>query len=142
MHRRRIPIFLVPVVLVSLEKMVAWDMAEGWEEDMVWGQGGMGWARFNNPQQLAILKSQIGVRPNQEEAWNTYVKTVQDQETALSSLWKERQVSRADFHTRRQGAFQAISNVAATLSASLDDEQKIIAQTVILPGLGYGMPKQ
>jgi hypothetical protein len=111
--------------------------------------GGMGMAwRFTDPQQVAGLKSQLAIRPEQDAAWDSYAKTLQDtaatwqtdRQTDMQAVQAmtpdERRNYMTEQHNRHWEARQALSNAATTLMASLDDTQKAKAEGA-LPGL-YG----
>jgi hypothetical protein len=109
---------------------------------------------FGDPiAQLATAKTEIGIRPAQQAAWDSYAKVVTDTATAareqrekvnpeaiLKMDAKERQAFITKMQEQRQQNFKTVSAAAETLLAQLDDAQKAKARDV-LPGLasiGHG----
>ena len=96
---------------------------------------------ITDPQQIAGLKSQIGIRADQEALWNAYVKAVQD---AAATRQADRQTmgpqamqamspdDRRAFMLARQdsrrASFRTVSEAMSALMASLDDGQKYRAR--------------
>ena len=95
---------------------------------------------------LEGLKKQLGIKPNQEEAWKAYADTVEGigeqmqglHQTMFESMgtasWQERRNQMNQMFQARQQATDMVREAATKLSASLDPVQKIKAQA-ILPGL-------
>jgi len=133
--------------------------AEGYGTGMGMGHGrGSGmFGRFADPQQVDGIKSQIGIRSDQEAVWNAYVKAIQD---AMAARLTDRQAmgpqamqamspdDRRAFmlskQESRQQSFRTVSDAANVLLASLDDGQKYRAQGLLAglagPGrMGHGM---
>ena len=109
---------------------------------------------FGDPAaQLATAKTEIGIKPEQQAAWESYAKVVTDAATAARGQReklspdtifkmeaKERQAFITQMQEQRQQNFKTISAAAETLLAQLDDAQKAKARDV-LPGLaaaGHG----
>lgn len=89
---------------------------------------GPGAGGFGDPaSHLAAIKTELGITPAQEQAWNGYAKTVQDTAAAMQA--------------QQQKAFETVKTAADKMSASLDDAQKNRA-AYLLPGSaghGFGM---
>lgn len=109
---------------------------------------------FGDPAaRLATAKTEIGIKPEQQAAWDAYAKVVTDAATAARGQRetinpdtifkmdaKERQAFIAKMQEQRQQNFKTVSAAAETLLAQLDDAQKAKAREV-LPGLaaaGHG----
>jgi hypothetical protein len=97
--------------------------------------------------QLAKAKPEIGIKPEQQAAWDSYVKVMMTTATAargqrekispdtiLKMDAKERQAFITQMQEQRQQNFKTVSAAAETLLAQLDDGQKAKARDV-LPGL-------
>lgn len=107
-----------------------------------------------DPAQIETLKTELGITPAQEPAWDKYAKTVQETAETMKAtresvdhdaLSKMRPPDRFAFGTnmreQRQKQFETIQNAAKELLAALDETQKAKA-TGLLPGLaqsGSGM---
>ena len=109
---------------------------------------------FGDPvAQLATAKTEIGIKPEQQAAWESYAKAVTTVATAargqrekispdtiLKMEANERQAFITQMQEQRQQNFKTVSAAAEALLAELDDAQKAKARDV-LPGLaaaGYG----
>lgn len=106
---------------------------------------------FGDPAaQLATAKAEIGIKPEQQAAWNSYAKVVTDAATAargqrekvspdtiLKMNANERQAFITQMQEQRQQSSKTVSAAAETLLAQLDDAQKAKAREV-LPGLAAG----
>jgi hypothetical protein len=109
---------------------------------------------FGDPAtQLATAKTEIGIKPEQQAAWDAYAKVVTDTaaaarsqrekinpDTILKMDAQERQTFFTQMQEQRQQNFKSVSAAAETLVAQLDDAQKAKARQV-LPGLaaaGHG----
>jgi hypothetical protein len=109
---------------------------------------------FGDPTaQLATVKTEIGIKPEQQAAWDSYAKVVTttaiaargprekiSPDTIFKMDAKERQAFITQMQEQRQQNFKAVSAAAETLLAQLDDAQKAKARDV-LPGLasiGHG----
>ncbi len=109
---------------------------------------------FGDPTaQLATAKTEIGIKPEQEAAWEAYAKVVTTAATAargqrekispdtiLKMDAEERQAFITQMQEKRQQNSKTVSAAAETLLAQLDDAQKAKARDV-LPGLaaaGHG----
>jgi len=115
--------------------------------------GGPGYA-LADPAQIETLKTELGITPAQEPAWDKYAKTVQEAAETMkatresvdhNALSKMSPPDRFAFGTnmreQRQKQFETIQNAAKELLAALDETQKAKA-TGLLPGLaqsGSGM---
>jgi hypothetical protein len=125
-------------------------MMQGMGPGMMHGRPGVG---FADPAQLDTLKTELGIRPTQEQAWSKYVKAVQDAAAAMKTaregvdpqvVSKMNPADRFAFVTkmREQGQkqFEAVKTAATELLGTLDDSQQAKA-TDILPGLAaFGPP--
>ncbi|MDR3435047.1 Spy/CpxP family protein refolding chaperone [Telmatospirillum sp.] len=99
---------------------------------------------FNDPAQIAALKARLAIRPDQENTWNAYVKTLRDATAALRSSMapdamqslspEQQEAAITQMRTQQQSASQAIEKAAETLARSLTEQQRAIAQNT-LPGL-------
>ena len=110
--------------------------------------------------QLATAKTEIGIKPEQQAAWESYAKVVTTTATAVRGQRekispdtivkmdaKERQAFIAQMQEQRQQNFKTVSAAAETLLAELDDAQKAKARDVLPglaavghgPGAGHGM---
>lgn len=116
---------------------------------------------FGDPAaQLATAKTEIGIKPEQQAAWESYAKVVTDAATAARGQRekinpdtvfkmdaKERQAFITQMQEQRQQNFKTVSAAAETLLAQLDDPQKAKARDVLPglvagghgPGAGHGM---
>jgi hypothetical protein len=109
---------------------------------------------FGDPDaQLATAKTEIGIKPEQQAAWDSYTKVVtttatvargQREKISPDTIFKmdakERQAFITQMQDQRQQNFKTVSAAAETLLAQLDDAQKAKARNV-LPGLaaaGHG----
>jgi hypothetical protein len=116
------------------------------------GHGTMG-AMADPVAHLATLKAELGIKPEQQSAWDTYARVVIDTATAgrarregmspdtVSKMeTKERAAFIAGMQQERQKRFEAVKAAAEVLLAVLDDAQKAKAGST-LPGLaeaGHG----
>ena len=110
--------------------------------------------------QLVTAKTEIGIKPEQQAAWDSYAKAVTDAaaaargqrekispDTILKMDAKERQAFIIQMQEQRQQNFKTVSTAAETLLAQLDDAQKAKARDVLLglaaaghgPGARRGM---
>ena len=98
------------------------------------------------------LKSELAIKPNQEGAWETYAKVLQDTVLSIqathqgtdfaairSMSLEDRQTLMKQMRAQRQEQIRSLSAAGTTLVAGLDDAQKIRAQQ-ILPGLAAPGP--
>ena len=121
-------------------------MGPGMGQGMMRGHG----RAAADPAQIETLKSELGITPAQEQAWNKYTKAFQDAATTMrttregvdpDSLSKLSPQDRYAFVTkmREQGQkqFETVKTAADELLATLDATQKAKAQE-ILPGLAFG----
>ena len=96
---------------------------------------------------LGTLKTEIGIKAEQQTAWDAYAKVVQDTATSMQehrehvdrdAVHKMEPKQRQDFAAamlkQRQEAFEKVKAAAETLLTKLDDAQKAKASG-ILPGL-------
>jgi hypothetical protein len=110
--------------------------------------GGPGFAF--DPAQLDALKTELGIRPAQEQAWTEYTKTVQDAATAMKTAREgvnpdaitklgpqERFAFATKMREQAQKQHETVAAAANELVATLDDAQKAKAQQT-LPGLAFG----
>lgn len=115
-----------------------------------WGGGGTmgGWAGggFADPTaRLDALKTELAIRPEQNAAWDGYVKALQDSAAQLQATrgsidfdamramsWTEMQATMGKLHDQRAQAFKTVQAAATTLLGALDDAQKTHA---LLPRL-------
>ncbi len=102
---------------------------------------------------LAAVKTELAIKPEQQAAWDAYVKVVTDTAAAARPRrdgmspdvigkmeTKEREAFIAGIQQERQKRFEAVKAAAEALLAKLDDAQKAKAGTA-LPGLaeaGHG----
>ncbi|MGE3877106.1 MAG: Spy/CpxP family protein refolding chaperone [Parvibaculaceae bacterium] len=122
---------------------------------------GRGQGTFGDPAaRLATAKTEIGIKPEQQAAWDSYAKVVTDTATAARGQRetvspdtifkmdaKERQAFITKMQEQRQQNFKTVSAAAETLLAQLDDSQKAKAREVLPglaaaghgPGAGHGM---
>lgn len=103
---------------------------------------------FGDPAaRLASLKTDIGIRPEQQAAWDAYAKVLQDTAQQMRAQHEgmdrkalhamapaDRETAMATMHQQRAQAFTAVGQAAQALLPSLDDAQKAKAKTE-LPGL-------
>ncbi len=114
------------------------------------GAGFHGGPRFAmlDPARLDTLKTELGITAEQEPAWTTYTKTVQDAATAMKTsreaftkdadqVRQERFAARSKMREEAQKQFTTVKTAADELLAKLDDAQKTKAQAT-LPGLAFG----
>jgi hypothetical protein len=116
---------------------------------------------FGDPvAQLATAKTEIGIKPEQQGAWEAYAKVVTTTATAargqrekispdtiLKMDANDRQAFITQMQEQRQQNFKTVSAAAETLLAQLDDAQKAKARDVLPglaaaghgPGAGHGM---
>jgi hypothetical protein len=113
-----------------------------------WG-GGPG---YGDPaEHLARLKTELGIRPEQNAAWDAYVKAVRDSaeqmrsahnsvdfDTLRAMSWKDMQAYMGAMHDRQAAAFKTEEAAATKLLASLDDGQKTKALLPVLLHTGFG----
>jgi hypothetical protein len=111
-------------------------------------QGGPGFAF--DPARLDTLKTELGIKPAQEQAWTKYTKAVQDATTAMKTAREgvnpdaisklgpqERFAFATKMREQAQKQHQTVTAAANDLLAALDDTQKAKAQQT-LPGLAFG----
>jgi hypothetical protein len=123
-------------------------MVKGTGPDMMHGVSGSGF----DPAQIVALKTELGITPVQEPAWNKYAKAVQDAASAMKTaregvdpetIGKMNPADRFAFVTRMrergEEQFEAVKLAATVLLATVDDSQKAKA-TDILPGLAAFRP--
>lgn len=132
-------------------------MGQGMMKEM--GSGGMGhgprMGDFGDPEsRLSKLKAELGINPEQSEAWDAYAKIVTataterrdhtqhiDRDAIRNMKPEERQQHSTAMQTQREAAQARVKAAAEALFAKLDDTQKAKASTS-LPGLttgGHGM---
>jgi hypothetical protein len=103
-----------------------------------------------DPARLDTLKTELGIKPAQEQAWTKYTKAVQDATTtmkttresvnpdAISKLGpQERFAFATKMREQAQKLHETVIAAANELLATLDDAQKAKAQQT-LPGLAFG----
>ena len=109
---------------------------------------GPGMGGFADPAaHLGALKTEIGIKAEQQAAWDAYAKVVRDTATSMQEHRqhvdrdavhkmepKQRQDFAASMQTQRREAFEKVKAAAETLLTTLDDAQKAKASG-ILPGL-------
>ncbi len=117
--------------------------------------GGPGFGRgMNDPASyLAGLRTELGITPAQEPAWNDYARTVQDMATQMRAMhaavfekmqtatWPERQDMMNGMFASRTESHRMVEDAAKKLLPALTPEQQTKAATS-LPGLigpGPGM---
>jgi hypothetical protein len=114
--------------------------------------GGPGQAALADPAQIEALKTELGIAPNQQPAWDKYAKTLEDAAAAgktahegvdPEAVGKMSPADRFAFITkmREQGQkrHETVQTAATALLAALDETQKAKAAD-ILPGLAAGGP--
>lgn len=102
---------------------------------------------------LATLKTDLGIKPEQAAAWDAYAKVVQDTAAQMQAMHKgidmgpihgiapqDHQAFMTKMHDQREQTFSALKAAAQVLLPSLDDDQKVKAQTE-LPGLAAYAPR-
>lgn len=116
-------------------------------------QGGPRGHGFGDPSaHLAALKADLGIKPDQAAAWDTYAKVAQDTAEQMRATRsavdpdavramspQDRQAFMTSMHVGREKAFATLATAARTLLPSLDDAQKAKAQDE-LPGLAVNGP--
>ncbi len=117
-------------------------------QGMMGGPGGMMGGTWNTASYLDGLKTQLDIKPNQQQAWEEYADTVSGvaqqmqgvHQTMFESMgtasWQERRTLMNQMFQARQQAANTVHEAATKLLASLDPTQKAKAQA-ILPGLTY-----
>lgn len=131
-------------------------MGHGMGQGMMGGQRGAGMGSQDPAQRLASAKTELGIKPEQAAAWETYAKVVIetaaerrrvreniDRDAVHAMKPQERQAFRDSNMKQRDAAHEKIKAAAETLLAQLDDAQKSKAR-INLPGLvedarGHGM---
>jgi hypothetical protein len=111
------------------------------------GQGGMMGQNGDMSERLKTVKAEIGIRAEQETAWETYAKVVTeiseerrsyreliDRDAVHKMEPQDRQAFRKSMQEQRDASFAKVGAAAETLIAQLDDVQKDKARP-ILPGL-------
>jgi len=101
---------------------------------------------------LAALKTDLGIRPEQAAAWDSYAKVVQDTATQMRAARgnmdmnaihdmspQDRSAFMTTRHEAHEQAFGTVKTAAEALLPSLDDAQKAKARTE-LPGLATRGP--
>jgi hypothetical protein len=116
------------------------------------GPGSMGFMHgphgpgFHDPAaRLEHLKTELGIRPEQQPAWDAYVKAVRDNAEQMRSLhasvdpealramsWQDLQTFKAKMHDREAASFRTEQTAATKLLAALDDGQKTQALLPVL----------
>jgi hypothetical protein len=110
--------------------------------------GGPGFAF--DPARLDALKTELGIKPAQEQAWTKYTKAIQDAATAMKTArdsvnpeavrklgLQERFAFATKMREQAQKQHETVTTAANELLATLDDTQKAKAQQT-LPGLAFG----
>jgi hypothetical protein len=100
---------------------------------------------------LATLKTELGIKPEQQADWAAYVRVVTETAAAGRTLREsvdrdavhkmeanDRQAFMTSMQERRGKQFEVVKTAAETLLAKLDDAQKAKARET-LPGLGAGL---
>ena len=103
-----------------------------------------------DPTRLDTLKTELGIKPAQEQAWTKYTKAVQDAATAMKTAREgvnpetvgklgpeERFAFATKMREQGQKLHETVTTAANELLATLDDRQKAKAQQT-LPGLTFG----
>lgn len=111
-------------------------------------QGGPGFAF--DPARFDTLKTELGIKPAQEQAWTKYTKAVQDSAAAMKAAREgvnpeaigklgpqERFAFATKMREQAQKQHETVSAAANDLLATLDDAQRTKAQQT-LPGLAFG----
>lgn len=122
---------------------------------MMMGMQGRGAAhgRFADPAaRLAALKTELGITPQQEAAWDAYSKALQDTSAAMEAQHqgmdmaaihqmsdRDRQAFMSEMRDQHQQTFASVRAAAEKLLPALDETQKAKAQE-ILPGLAQHGP--
>lgn len=125
-------------------------MAGGPGGGMMGGGGhgfGMGMmAGYDDPARLDAVKSQLGIRVDQDAAWTGYVTALDTARTNMQAFRQQggamrgaspedRQSFMEQMRAQRLAASQQVADAGRTLFAALDDTQKAKAQQS-LPGFG------
>jgi hypothetical protein len=110
--------------------------------------GGPGFAF--DPARLDSLKTELAIKPAQEQAWSKYTKAIQDAATAMKTAREsvnpdtisklgpqERFAFATKMREQAQKQHETVTTAANELLATLDDAQKAKAQQS-LPGLAFG----
>ena len=117
-------------------------------QGMMGGPGGMMGRNWNTASYLDGLKTQLGIRPNQEQEWKEYADTVSGvgeqmqgvHQTMFESMgtasWQERRNLMNQMFQAQQQAADTVHEAATKLLAALDPAQKTRGQA-LLPGLAY-----
>jgi hypothetical protein len=118
----------------------------------VQSRGPMGGGFADPAAHLASLKTELGIGPQQEPAWDAYAKVLQDTAMAMQAQHQgmdmtamhsmsdqERQAFIAGMREQHERAFASVKAAAETLLMALDDTQKAKTQQ-ILPGLAQPGP--
>lgn len=118
-------------------------------------QGRQGFGREGGPRFAALdasrldsLKTELGITAEQEQAWTSYTKAVQDAATTmktartdftkeLDKVKQERDAAQTKMRDTAQKQFGTVKTAANDLLGKLDDAQKSKAQQA-LPGLAFG----
>lgn len=100
---------------------------------------------------LEHLKKQLGIRPDQEPAWDAYAKAVRDNAAEMRKLhqsvdfenlrampWTDVQATMGKLHDQEAATFRAEQAAATRLIASLDDGQKTQALLPMLLHAEHG----
>lgn len=117
------------------------------------GRGPMTGSLGDPTERLSTLKTEIGIKPEQQAAWDAYVKVVTETAAAARTRAegmspdavrkmapKDREAFITGMQQERQKRFDTVKAAADTLLAALDDAQKAKARDA-LPGLvaaGHG----
>lgn len=109
-----------------------------------------GMAMVDPTARLATLKTEIGIKPEQQADWDAYVRVVTEMAAAGRTLResvdrdavhkmeaKDRQAFMTSMQEQRGKQFEVVKTAAETLLAKLDDAQKAKARET-LPGLFAG----
>ena len=112
-------------------------------------QSGPGFAVLD-PARLDALKTELGIKPAQEQAWTKYTKAVQDSAAAMKTAREgvnpeavgklgpqERFAIGTKMREQAQKQHDTVKTAANDLLTTLDDAQKTKAQQT-LPGLVFG----
>jgi hypothetical protein len=116
--------------------------------------GGWGGGYANPEARLDALKTALGIKPEQQAAWDGYVKALQDSAAQMQAIrtamwksmgaadWQQHQALMAQAFNQRAQAFKTVQGAGAKLMAVLDDQQKTTLASPELtgncPGLGSG----
>lgn len=121
-------------------------MGSGNASTMGYGRGMGRMPAAGMPARLDAIKAGLGLRADQEPAWNLYVTAVNDAWASMGMYGKngwtaadaspaDRQAGMLQMRQHHQEAWQAVTAAGQTLMTSLDDAQKAKAQQSLF---GFG----